>query len=122
MLLLKLDSLIEGQVVKRPSMYVKSPYVADIKCTETDTMLLAHTASLGCCGLSDVNANVLMTISKESKTKPKNQANLTITIIVDGSFIYENKNLLDCYTHINQVLNQTNLICTIMTKDYNLTY
>jgi DNA-binding sugar fermentation-stimulating protein len=79
MLLLKLDNLIEGQVIKRPSMYVKSPYVADIKCSETNAIILAHTASLGCCGLSDVNATVLMTISIESKTKPKNQANLKCT-------------------------------------------
>jgi DNA-binding sugar fermentation-stimulating protein len=91
MLLLKLDSLIEGQVVKRPSMYVKSPYVADIKCNQTNELLLAHTASLGCCGLSDVNANVLMTISKESKTKPKNQANLKCTHSIYLS-ILKNKN------------------------------
>ena len=30
-LILKLDDLIEGEVIKRPSKYIKTPYVADIK-------------------------------------------------------------------------------------------
>lgn len=77
-LLFKLDNLIEGTVVKRPSKYIKSPYVADIKCTNSDVEILAHTAALGCCGLSDVNASVLMTISasKSKKTICKNKANM----------------------------------------------
>jgi hypothetical protein len=30
-LLLKLENLIEGSVIKRPSKFIKSPYVADIQ-------------------------------------------------------------------------------------------
>ena len=45
-LLFKLENLIEGTVVKRPSKYIKSPYVADV--VVEDQSVLAHTASLGC--------------------------------------------------------------------------
>jgi DNA-binding sugar fermentation-stimulating protein len=60
-LILKLDGLIEGQVYKRPSKYIKSPYVADINICSTNNIILGHTASLGCCGLADVGATILMT-------------------------------------------------------------
>jgi len=59
-LILKLNGLIEGQVNKRPSKYIKSPYVADINIGSTNKMILGHTASLGCCGLADVGATILM--------------------------------------------------------------
>ena len=91
-LLYKLDNLIEGIVIKRPSKYIKSPYVADINCSDSDVEVLAHTASLGCCGLADVNAKVLMTLSS-SKTKSsklvKNKANLKCTHTVYLSIVQE---------------------------------
>jgi DNA-binding sugar fermentation-stimulating protein len=59
-LILKLNNLIEGEVIKRPSKYIKTPYVADIKICSTSNMILGHTASLGCCGLADVGASILM--------------------------------------------------------------
>lgn len=59
-LLMKLDNLTEGQVVKRPSKYIKTPYVADILPIDSSEEILGHTASLGCCGLADVNAKILM--------------------------------------------------------------
>ena len=59
-LILKLNDLIEGEVIKRPSQYIKTPYVADIKICSTSNLILGHTASLGCCGLADVGANILM--------------------------------------------------------------
>jgi len=55
---MKLDNLIEGTVIKRPSKIIKSPYVADISMENKE--ILGHTASLGCCGLADVGANILM--------------------------------------------------------------
>jgi DNA-binding sugar fermentation-stimulating protein len=58
---MKLENLIQGTVVKRPSKYVKTPYVADVMCDEQE--VLAHTPALGCCGFADVGANVLMTRS-----------------------------------------------------------
>jgi DNA-binding sugar fermentation-stimulating protein len=59
-LLLKINDLIEGEVIKRPSKYIKTPYVADIEICSDSNMILGHTASLGCCGLADVGAHVLM--------------------------------------------------------------
>ena len=79
-LLFKINNLIEGQVVKRPSKYIKTPYVADILCSDTQVEILGHTASLGCCGLSDTNASVLMAPSPDSKSKSrklvKNKSNM----------------------------------------------
>lgn len=60
-MLMKLENLIHGTVVKRPSKHVKTPYVADVMCEEQE--VLAHTPALGCCGFADIGANVLMTRS-----------------------------------------------------------
>jgi len=76
-ILMKLDHLIEGKVVKRPSKIIKSPYVADIIPLTLDydkenEEILGHTASLGCCGLADVGATILMSkIQSKTKTKIK---------------------------------------------------
>ena len=68
MKLIQLNGLVEGSVVKRPSKIVKSPYVADVLCKD-GTEALAHTASLGCCGLAESGATLLMApiISKSTK-------------------------------------------------------
>jgi DNA-binding sugar fermentation-stimulating protein len=66
--LLKLDGLVEGAVVKRPSKFIKTPYVADIMLLKNLDIndskgvntVLGHTASLGCCGLADAGATILM--------------------------------------------------------------
>ena len=70
-MLMKINNLLEGQVMKRPSKVIKSPYVADV--LYDDSEILAHSASLGCCGLADIGANILMT-KQEVKTK-KNKKN-----------------------------------------------
>jgi len=59
-LLLKINDLIEGEVIKRPSKHIKTPYVADIEICSDSSMILGHTASLGCCGLADAGAYILM--------------------------------------------------------------
>ena len=68
MKLIQLNGLVEGYVVKRPSKSIKSPYVADVLCID-GTEALAHTASLGCCGLAESGATLLMApiISKSTK-------------------------------------------------------
>lgn len=58
--MLTLDNLIEGTIEKRPSKFIKTPYVADIVPIGSSASILGHTASLGCCGLADVGASVLM--------------------------------------------------------------
>ena len=69
-LMLQIDNLIEGCVIKRPSKYIKTPYVADIIPLNSETSILGHTASLGCCGLADVGATILM--APVPKTKKHN--------------------------------------------------
>jgi len=71
--LLQLDNLIEGVVMKRPSKVIKTPYVADIKIemSEEEDLVLGHTASLGCCGLADVGAHVLMSPVPKAKKTPE---------------------------------------------------
>ncbi len=44
-MLLKIENLVEGQITKRPSKDVKSPYVADVKCGEEE--ILGHAQALG---------------------------------------------------------------------------
>lgn len=59
-LMLKIDGLVDGTIVNRPSKIIKSPYVADILLPTLNTTILGHTASLGCCGLADRGAQILM--------------------------------------------------------------
>jgi DNA-binding sugar fermentation-stimulating protein len=67
-LILKLDDLIEGTIIKRPSKQIKTPYVADILPIDSINEILGHTAALGCCGLADVGATILMSpIPKSTK-------------------------------------------------------
>jgi len=73
-LLMKINNLVEGQVAKRPSKVIKSPYVADV--LYDDNEILAHSASLGCCGLADIGATILMTKQEnKNKTNKKNNKN-----------------------------------------------
>ena len=66
--LLRLNQLIEGTIVKRPSAKCKSPYVADI-LDENGEEVIGHTASLGCCGLADAGATILMNQNPIDKKK-----------------------------------------------------
>ena len=58
-LVCQLNDLIFGEVIKRPSIQCKSPYVADVKL-EDDTTVIAHSPSLGCCGYINACQNVVM--------------------------------------------------------------
>jgi DNA-binding sugar fermentation-stimulating protein len=69
-LLLKINDLIEGEIIKRPSKSIKTPYVADIKITDSK-LILGHTASLGCCGLADVGSHILMAPIPKTKKNEK---------------------------------------------------
>ena len=88
-LLIQLDNLIEGTVIKRPSKFIKSPYVADIMPLNIENKVkentvLAHTASLGCCGLADNGANILMSIvpvSKKNSDKLKCKYKVYLSVI-----------------------------------------
>jgi len=65
-----LPNLIEGTVTKRPSKHIKSPYVADVSLNEDENEeVLVHSPSLGCCGLADKDATILMAPMKNKSNK-----------------------------------------------------
>ena len=83
-MLLQIDGLQEGTVIKRPTKHIKTPYVADVIIFSTEEEVLAHTAALGCCGLADSNATVLlapMPIPKNKNTKQKCSHRIYLSII-----------------------------------------
>ena len=119
-LLYKLNNLIEGTVVKRPSKYIKTPYVADIKCTNSDADVLAHSPSLGCCGLADINANVLMTISPNAKSKTicKNKANMRCSHTIYLSIIQDQ--IIGIHPKIAETLVENALKMGVLTRLQNV--
>lgn len=79
-ILISLNNLVEASVIKRPSKIIKSPYVSDLKINNDDNNIndsndsneyLGHSASLGCCGLADNGATVLVQLIDNSKNKKK---------------------------------------------------
>ena len=54
-------------------MYIKTPYVADIIPFNSESSILGHTASLGCCGLADVGATILMASVPKTKKRDDNK-------------------------------------------------
>ena len=69
MLLIQLENMVKGIVVRRPSKILKSPYVSDIVLCENQIEILGHSPSLGCCGLADANSHVLLIPIIDKKTK-----------------------------------------------------
>ena len=66
---MKIDNLVEGSIIKRPSKLVKSPYIADAIINNTE--FLAHTASLGCCGLCEAGSTILFAPMKNDNSDSK---------------------------------------------------
>jgi DNA-binding sugar fermentation-stimulating protein len=123
-LIFKIDNLMEGQVIKRPSKYIKTPYVADIKCVDTLEQVLGHTASLGCCGLVDVNASILMAVSPVPKIKtiPKNKANMKCTHTVYLSILRNNDNeqIIGIHPKLAEKLTETALTNNLLSRLQNI--
>jgi DNA-binding sugar fermentation-stimulating protein len=67
-MLFQLQNIKKTVVVKRPSLYCKTPYVADVY-VDNDVTTMAHTPALGCSGLSDKDATVYVTPMKNKNTK-----------------------------------------------------
>ena len=85
-MLLEISYLIEGTITKRPSKIIKSPYVADVIPINQSSEVLAHSASLGCCGLADVGATILMTsmpIPKNKNNKQKCEYRIYISVFTE---------------------------------------
>ena len=75
--LFNVGNLVYGEVIKRPSSICKTPYVADVKL-EDGTMTLAHSTSLGCCGLADKGAKVMMLPVEKKKNVCKYRIILSV--------------------------------------------
>jgi DNA-binding sugar fermentation-stimulating protein len=65
--LYRFENLFRATIIKRPSKYIKSPYVGDIKLDDDDKEYLGHTPSLGCCGLAEKGS--IVWVSKLNKKK-----------------------------------------------------
>ena len=96
MQLLKLNDLIKVKITSRPSKICKTPYVADIEL-EDGSIVQAHCASLGCCGLCEkdcyVYASPMLSNCPQSRSK-------VCTYKVYLAQIYEEKTI-DTERYIN---------------------
>jgi DNA-binding sugar fermentation-stimulating protein len=117
--LLHIPNLVKGYVAKRPSKHIKSPYVADVVLCNSNTEIIAHTAALGCCGLADTGAQVLMTLTPESKSGNKTQKcshRIYLSILHDG----KNKVIIGINPKIAETLAENSLKQNILDKLKNV--
>lgn len=119
-LLLKLDNLVEGRIIKRPSKLIKSPYVADIFIDNEDEVL-GHCASLGCCGLADNGASVLMQKMNKSQGK-KSTEKLQCSYKVYLSIYKEKGNeiIIGIYPKLAEELTENALKNNLLSKLQNI--
>ena len=129
-LLFKIDNLIEGEIIKRPSKYIKTPYVADIipienKINNISNEILGHTASLGCCGLADIGAKILMApiINNKNKNyKFKNKNKLSCTYRVYLSILKERNQeiIIGIYPKLAEQIVENSLKNNLLSKLQNI--
>ena len=81
MFILKIEGLLEGQIVKRPSKLIKSPYVADANIDNKE--FLAHTAALGCCGLCEAGSTILFAPMKNKDDPTKCMYSAQLAVITE---------------------------------------
>lgn len=68
----KLNDLVYVKVVSRPSKVCKTPYVADIEL-DNGSIVQAHCASLGCCGLCEKDCYVYASPMKSNCVQSKSK-------------------------------------------------
>lgn len=112
LVLLKLDNLIEGQIIKRPSKHIKSPYVADVLCNEQE--LLCHSPSLGCCGLADSNSQILIS---ENKNTSKCSHTIYLSIIKHN----DQEIIIGIHPKLAEQLTEHALTSNLLSKLTNIT-
>ena len=99
MILYQTLPLFKAKVIKRPSASIKSPYVADILLVDDnnepldDVLYLAHSPSLGCCGLADKDAYVMVSKSNNPKTKTD--------YVIELSCFYETKKEINYLEYVS---------------------
>jgi DNA-binding sugar fermentation-stimulating protein len=124
-LLFKIENLFEGEIIKRPSKYIKTPYVADVTNLYDNNEVLSHTASLGCCGLADVGAKILMAPivnNKKAEHKHKNKNQLSCSYRVYLS-IFKEKNkdtIIGIYPKLAEQIVETSLTKNLLSKLQNI--
>jgi DNA-binding sugar fermentation-stimulating protein len=110
----KINDLVEGEIISRPSKKIKTPFVADIKLKSNNEIILGHTASLGCCGLADVGATILMAPSKNEKSKCDYVVYLSI-------FKEKNQNIIvGIYPKLAEILTERALTTNLLSKLKNI--
>lgn len=69
---------VQGTIVKRPSQHCKTPYMADAIIDSSAQEILAHTPSLGCCGLAEKGSHVILSKIVSKTAKSSHRAELSI--------------------------------------------
>lgn len=99
MALYKLNDLEKVLIVSRPSKVCKTPYVADIQLSD-GSIVQAHSASLGCCGLCEKGCYVYASPMKSNC--PQSQSKVC-TYKIYLAEVYESKTI-DNIDYINHQL------------------
>ena len=124
--ILTIENLVEGTIIKRPSKHIKTPYVADILMSapideDMREEVLGHTASLGCCGLADTGATILMAPIVSSKpTQCKYKVFLSIVRTKNGTEIDENERIIGIHPKLAEDLTENALKCNLLQKLQNV--
>ena len=100
MLLLKLDDLIKVKIISRPSKICKTPYVADIELSD-GSIVQAHCASLGCCGLCEKDCYVL---ASPIESNCKNSKSIVCKYKIYLANIYEERKINNIKYKNNQFI------------------
>lgn len=77
-MLYQIENPLQGVIIKRPSLYCKTPYVADIVLENDGLQIMGHSPSLGCCGLADKEATVVLSKINGKKTKCSHRVELSL--------------------------------------------
>jgi sugar fermentation stimulation protein A len=96
----KLNDLILVKIVSRPSKVCKTPYVADIEL-EDGTIVQAHCASLGCCGLCEKDCYVYASPMKSNCAQSKSKV---CSYKIYLARFYEEKVISDLVITNNQLI------------------
>lgn len=82
--LIQFTKPVLGEIIKRPSQFCKTPYVADVKLIDDENNhVMGHSPSLGCCGLADKGSTIIMTKVDEKK-KQKCSHTIQLALYSEG--------------------------------------
>jgi sugar fermentation stimulation protein A len=103
-------SILKAKIINRPSKIIKSPYVADIDINNISE--LAHSPSLGLCGMIVEDANVLVSVCENKCRKSKYTIELVQSldsknkkVYVGANPLYANKIFFDFFDKFDEFKN-----------------